>query len=477
MCSTSNQKTASTAPTITSGGTARLRFFAALDTAPEAATFDVIFRLNRRHAVVREGGRTVVITEEDDPVLRRHVLTRASFADFRNFYLRESVRVGVAKRTGEPNFRPLGHFWLTHRDRRQYEGIVMSPDREMPGYLNLWRGFAVTAAPGCCEKYKQHVADVICGGLPSLFEYVWGWMAAAVQHPERPAEVALAIRGPRGIGKGIFVRTFGDLFGQHYLHIANTKHLTGHFNAHLQDAIVLFADEAFWAGDKAGESVLKMLITEAVIPIERKGHDVVLAKNMLHIILASNHDWVVPAGLDERRFCVLDIDASHQQDREYFAALVSEIETGGRAALLHELLQHPIGDLDLRAVPHTEALREQKVLSLAPNERWLFDKLMTGRWLPQVHDGWVPLVAKDDLHDDYITSLQRVGVERRGTETELGMFIAKLLGQEAQPTRRMISGKLRWAWLFSNLAACRQAFDRATHSWHPWPDEESDETG
>lgn len=55
--------------------------------------------------------------------------------------------------------------------------------------------------------------------------------------------------------------------------------LTGNFNSHLRDCIALFADEAFWAGDRAGESVLKMLVTEPVIPIEGKGRDLVLVPN------------------------------------------------------------------------------------------------------------------------------------------------------------------------------------------------------
>ena len=232
------------------------------------------------------------------------------------------------------------------------------------------------------------------------------------------------------------MRTYGALFGQHYLQIANTRHLTGNFNAHLQDAIVLFADEAFWAGDKAGESVLKMLITEPVIPIERKGHDVVLVRNLLHLILASNHEWIVPAGIDERRFCVLDVDPGHQGDRAYFAALTEELAHGGRAALLDELLHHPLEGVDLRDVPQTAALRDQKILSLEPNERWLFDRLMTGRWLP-TDDTWHTDVVKETLHADYISSLQRLGIDRRRTETELGMFLKRMLRDRIKTARTL----------------------------------------
>lgn len=440
-------------------------FIALFEAAADARSFDAIFRLNMRHFVVPESGKTVVISDEYDPVLSRQVLQRSTFADFRNLYLNEYIETTHPK-TGKPIWKPLGHVWLGHPDRRQYEGIIMRPAGDWPDYFNLWRGFAVTPQAGTWARFHDHLQQVICAGDARHFAYLLAWLASGVQHPERQAEVAIALRGPRGGGKGFFARTYGELFGQHYLQIANTKHLTGNFNAHLQDTVVLFADEAFWAGDKAGESVLKMLVTEPVIPIERKGRDLIQVPNLLHIIIASNHDWVVPAGMDERRFFVLDIDPARRQDHDYFAAIQNELNAGGRAAFLHDLLHHDLSGVNLRDVPATEALRQQKVLSLPPNERWLFDKLMAGRSLP-THETWETIVLKDALHDDYILSSRRVGVDRRSTQTELGMFLSKIF-PGVETVQRLIDGKRRWCWRLHDLATCRAAFDAATHSSHPW---------
>ena len=44
------------------------------------------------------------------------------------------------------------------------------------------------------------------------------------------------------------------------------------------------------------------MITEPTLAIERKGQDTETVPNMLHILMASNNQWIVPAGLDERRF-------------------------------------------------------------------------------------------------------------------------------------------------------------------------------
>lgn len=433
----------------------------------------ILSAMNEKHAVVREAGKTVVITEEWDAVMLRKRFSRSAFSDIRNFYHR-LVAVGVDDR-GKPRFVPVGQFWLQHPERRQYDGIVFAPNAEVPGQFNLWRGFAVEPQPGEWSRMQEHLYEVICAGNATHFDYVKAWLAFGVQHPERRAEVALTLRGGRGTGKGALAREYGALFGQHYLQIANARHLTGNFNAHLQDAVVLFADEAFWAGDKAGEAVLKMLITEEHLVIERKGRDVVLARNLLHIIVASNNDWVVPAGVDERRFCVLDVDDGRQQDHAYFAALAAQMDAGGRAAMLHDLLHHDCAAVNLRAAPQTEALRQQKVLSLHPHERWLLDKLMSGR-LRTTDDGWQPVVAKDDLHDDYVRCLQRVGVDRRSTETELGMFLNRALPALRTERRTLACTRdhrtvteRRYAYVFPELADCRDAFDRLTKARNPWP--------
>jgi hypothetical protein len=89
----------------------------------------------------------------------------------------------------------------------------------------------------------------------------------------------------------------------------------------------LFADEAFWAGDKKGESVLKGLITERTLVIEQKGIDAVQWPNRLKVMMAANAAWVVPASYHERRFAVFDVSnryaqgsASNEERKAYFDA-------------------------------------------------------------------------------------------------------------------------------------------------------------
>ena len=119
--------------------------------------------------------------------------------------------------------------------------------------------------------------------------------------------VAVAFRGAQGAGKGIVARTFGKFFGKHFAHIANGDQLTGRFNASLATSCAVFLDEALWAGDKKGEGVLKALITEPRLQLEAKFRDPIMVDNRLRIIVASNNDWVVPTGIGDRRWFVLDV--------------------------------------------------------------------------------------------------------------------------------------------------------------------------
>jgi phage/plasmid-associated DNA primase len=135
--------------------------------------------------------------------------------------------------------------------------------------------------------------------------------------------------------------------------MSSSHHLVGHFNAHLETAIVVFADEAFWAGDKQGEGTLKTLITSDTIRVERKGIDSKSARSHVYLIMASNSDWVVPASGDERRYLVLDVSSKRRQDHEYFAALEREWQAGGREAFMHYLLHLDLSSFNVRKVPQS----------------------------------------------------------------------------------------------------------------------------
>src|SRR5262249_40396663 len=267
----------------------------------------VLDELNGENAVVMDGGKTWVLrfAEVHQDVGDAHYVflepVYLRFQDFRNFYLNRRINVGDEEK---PKWIDIGSWWLEHPGRRQYSGVTFQPGgrKVIDGQYNLWCGWGVEPKQGDWGLLKEHILVVCCAGNKALNEYVIKWMAWAVQHPGRQAEVAIVFIGDRGTGKGTLGKALCTIFGQHMLHASTAEELTGRFNEHLRQCSFLFADEAYGPKDRAAEGELKRLITEDTIRVEGKGKARVTVPNRLHVMLASNNDWVIPAGAHERRF-------------------------------------------------------------------------------------------------------------------------------------------------------------------------------
>src|SRR6202012_4096188 len=145
----------------------------------------------------------------------------------------------------------------------------------------------------------------------------FGFFAQMVQRPRERLGIALVMRGKMGSGKTKVGEVIGALFPRHWFLVDDPRYVTGQFNAHMMSCLLLQADEAVWAGDKAAEGRLKGLITSRTQMIESKGIDPVQVANFVRVIMTSNEGWVVPAGVDERRFLVLDVGSGCEQNHAY----------------------------------------------------------------------------------------------------------------------------------------------------------------
>lgn len=371
-----------------------------IEKAREQAVNPMLRTLNERYAVIKNlGGKCLVVEEVLDDAVKRPRLTKVSFPNFQNAWCNKLVQVGKKDKPEEPIYKPAGKWWLEHPLRREYDRLVFAPNREVEGAYNLWQGFAVEPRPGDCTALLAHVRDNVCRGDPTNYAYLLGWMASAVQHPDEPGHAAVVLRGRQGTGKSFFAKGFGSLFGRHFLQVADAKHMVGNFNHHLRDCVVLFGDEAFYAGDRKHESVLKTLVTEEIIHYESKGVDSEQGRNYVHLIMASNSNWVVPADMDDRRFFVLDVSEEHAQDTRYFRAIAEQMENGGREALLHYLLNYDLDDVgfEVRNVPKTAAKDEQKLFSASKVRRAVYELLLSGDSRALAVEGREVFIATEEV--------------------------------------------------------------------------------
>jgi len=454
--------------------------------AREEAVNPALRELNARHAVIESdpGGRCVVAEEDWDDIMERWKIKYQSFDAFRNRYMHRPISIGKDK-DQNPIYMPLGKWWLQQEQRRQFRKIVFWPNREVPpDQYNLWRGYGCDAKPG--DRHQgllTHIHENLCDGNQELTDYVLNWCARLIQQPDRPGEVAIVVRGRKGTGKGFLFRSLGSLLGQHFMQVASAKYVTGDFNAHLRDCCLLFADEAFFAGDKKHEGILKALITEPTLTVEAKGIDAEPSPNFLHIGVASNEDWVVPASADERRFCVLQASDRKMQNTGYFKQLQHDLDNGGRENLLHYLLRRDISEYEVRRIPRSQGLSDQKVLSQRPEEAWWYHKLVSGLLLPE-HDGYMAKGVKDRFYDDYIDEMTRQGQQRRLSRPSLGKFITKMCPpgfprSEQEYTQVRIRGSdgsyyerraRPWWYQFPTLTELRDTFTAQVGHIEDWPE-------
>lgn len=434
---------------------------------------EALSKMNKEYAIVMEAGKTIAFSCKHEQTMNRMIHIRHSLVDIKNFH-REPVLIRSNAENEPTKTEPLGKFWAEHPEAKRYKSVVFSPGKTEEDCYNLWKGFAVEPRAGDWSLLRAHIYENVCSGNDEWYRYFMGWMARMVQQPDCPGEVAVALRGGKGVGKSITFRHIGRLFGQHFLQISNSKHLVGNFNAHLQDTIFLFADEAFYAGDKKQEPILKTIITEPVLFIEPKNVNAYSCPNYLHLAMASNNRWIVPSSGDERRYFVLDVSLARQQDSEYFGAIDRQMKSGGYEALLYDLMHHDISTFDVRKVPSTRALEEQKMQSLEPLDLWLLDRLNAGTWflnLPQQvlytytipQDHWRGPIPVHDIQQEYLLGMKDQGQGFRQWSTQLGMYFSKTF-----PNMKRKGNK----YCFPSLQECRENFEEAKQTRFDWPETE-----
>jgi hypothetical protein len=450
----------------------------------------ILADMNRDHSVVIIGARARVLRFEDALHLaggERYILrspTYLKFEDFKNylsnrFCYDRNGRAFAVNRYGAP--LSIAEWWIEHPDRKTYPGVVFLPGGAavVDGRLNLWTGFGVQPRRGDWERMKTHISEVLANGDAEVNAYILNWMADAVQRPDRQAEVALVFVGGLGTGRGILGRCLCRIFGRHGLHISTPEHLTGKFNAHMQSCCFLFADEAFAPQDKKAEGALKRLITEDTLFIEPKGVDAFAAPNLMHVMLASNHDYVVPAGEKERRHLVQAVSKAHQQDPAWFEPIYEEMRSGGLEAMLYDLLRRDLGDWRPRQIVRTAALGRQQDESLCPLDQWWLELLHTGV-LAGVRD---PAKANESVSNRYevdvVAFKDNWGVEhfrqvwREGLYDQARRVSPKLRNTDATALGRYLRDrgcakawvKRERGWRFPPLSQCRdQWVERFPHT-------------
>jgi len=343
-------------------------------------------------------------------------------------------------------------WWNDPVARRNYDGLEYAPPGEQvtPGYRNTWNGFSVQPKQGDWSLMQAHISEILCNSDPILYEYVLDWLAQSVQYAGRPGRTALVLQGTKRTGKGVFAHAVRNLFGPHGFVANDGRQLVGNFNAQLENVSLLFADELRLMQPDVAPKFRSML-TEPTISIERKGVDLYLQKNTLHVIIASNDEQVVWTSGDERRYVILKVSSARANDAAYFGPLLAEQQPGGsgQAAMLYDLQQRDISKFNPEIFPHTKGFEDNVIQSMDGPVRWLYERLGDGTWGSGL-DTW------ERVGKDWLLQQCKEDGNPKMTSTRLTRFLKEVFGEQFDPDQKDAQGNREYR--FPPLAEARLLF-------------------
>jgi hypothetical protein len=164
--------------------------------------------------------------------------------------------------------------------------------------------------------------------------------------------------------------------------------------------------------------------------------------------MASNENWVAPVGPHERRYAISNTSSGRLKDKAYFDALYREIESGGLAAMLYDLLEAGLSDWHPRYnIPETEAQKEQARRSLSPEMKWLLSLMQDGRIPdPTTKPNRTTMVALLE------SARQAIGRKKAIGDQEIADLIKMWSAQKVRTNKGN-------TWEFPPLAEMRARFD------------------
>lgn len=462
--------------------------------------------LNKSHALITIGGKTRIMKwtttsrNINESMMKRPDLEFMSKDDFLTLYSNKTVPVG------EKNVN-VAAVWLHHPHRRQYDGIDFDPSTTEPskegGMWNMWEDWDTGKigfdrfideekynkikddkdALSGCQSYIELIKEVICGNYEEkdkdkLLRYILYWMADAVVNPTKRTGTAIALKSGQGTGKSFFIKCFGELFGNYFTHIQDSKRLEQNFNWYMKDNLLLYSDEAFFAGDKKQAGLMKGLITEGTRMLESKYINAVEVNNFTRLILSSNDEWIIPSDVDDRRWMVIDVSAKRKNDRPYFTHVRAEWDNGGKESFLYFLRNTIAKQPDFNTFNFigerliTEAHWLQKIQS-NKTAQWWVDVLERGYFqfkndmgsnekilLKETEQNQITHI--DKIHEDYISFEKRHGNTRYlNTQQNLSRELNKL-GIGFNKVRTMVDGSKRTVWIFPSIEEMRHQWEMKT---------------
>jgi hypothetical protein len=320
--------------------------------------------INSHYLIGKSDQEVAIFRIRDDGLLAFTPLEQFKL-DVANIFVR--VSAGSAKHI------PVEKFWREDPRRHQRKIVFKPGGTTEPDEFNLWRGFGVQPRKGWQKQRRllRHILKVICRRDKAKFKYLMRWLAWAAQNPdEHPGTIIVLKSRRQGTGKSTLGVVMLTIFGQHGALIDDSDRLLGQFNDWVEPVSFILAEEILWAGDHKTADKLKSRVTAGTFQIERKNGAIRQIQNRLHLMMTTNHDHAVAAGVGDRRLVVYDVSDEYACDKGWFDPLYRDLDDGGTSEFLYFLQYLRLGDWHPRQILKTAETAEQQRMSGDSVSQW-----------------------------------------------------------------------------------------------------------
>lgn len=226
-------------------------------------------------------------------------------------------------------------------------------------------------------RFFEHLHDNICNGDWMAFQQFIAWLSDIINKPAvRPLFAVVMRSDEKGTGKSLIYEVMNGILGNMAFSSSTVEQVFGKHNAHLQNKLLICGEEMSWGGKSETSSKMKDAITSSTMQIEPKGIDVITVDKFYRVMLIDNSEWLVNASKDERRYLVLQVNPQQAQNPEYFGEVMHQGKPRQEVcADVFGVLSSIIHDVDMTRAYETEALMDQKQLSMNSIEQWLYEAL------------------------------------------------------------------------------------------------------
>lgn len=458
------------------------KYTKSIETREEAE--DQLHTFNEYHGLVRVDGKTFVVERQRDSNTGYMRTILSNINEIKTYFKNQTIIMKNSK--GDPKRIPIITAWETSELQRKYTQAMFKPiaglvaqSRQLPDTkeYNFYQGLNVTPKKGNCTKIKKHILETWCNNRKNIYHYIMSWMANMFQRPDNMGMSAIVLHSGEGTGKNLIIENIlAQALGTHATMCTRPEDISGRFNAHLAESVLVYLNEAVWGGDKNKTGTLKSLITDRTLSIERKFMPKITVRNCTHIMLSSNEEWVAPIGMQDRRWCVLDLNERWRQNHDYFDKLVHEIESGGREAFIYELLNFDISSFNPGKIPQTNSITKKlnQLLGAHSVTQWWFEYLRTGlassaRITTPSMKSWDKesiLLNKSILHTEYLEWMEQHKKGHPSTDSAFAREMRKICFiKNARPT---VQDKRENCYAVYPLAECREQFNEKTNTNMNW---------